>query len=170
MCGVISGVLAAIESHLGSRQVARVIYGSIIGLAVVLTFEIHPPGDGAVALSLVATALAVGFAELYSEVVGTETRTRKRVRRAELAHMLDDTVAVMLGVAFPAVFFVAATAGLIESDTAFGLARWSGLGLIATYGFCAARFSGAGLGRSLLHALAVGFIGGLLIALKALIH
>ncbi len=167
---MIRSVLAAIEAHLGSRQVARVIYGSIIGLAVVLTFEVHPPSDAAVAASLLATALAVGFAELYSEVVGTETRLRRRVRRAEVGHMLADMGAVILGAAFPAVFFVAAAVDLIASDTAFGLARWSGLGLIAGYGFCAARFTGAGLGRSVLHALAVGVIGGFLIVIKALIH
>ena len=163
-------MLAAIESHLGSQQVSRVIYGSIIGLAVVLTFELHPPSDLAVAASLVATAVAVGLAELYSEVVGTETRMRRRVRRAEVGHMLKDMGAVIVGVAFPAVFFVIAALDLIDSDTAFGLARWSGLGLISAYGFCAARFAGAGLGRSFLHALAVGVIAGFLIAIKAIIH
>src|SRR5215213_11425513 len=74
-------MLQSVEAHLGSRQVARVIYGSIIGLALVVALEAHPPSAGAVLATLWATALAVGLAELYSDVVGTETRTRRRIAR-----------------------------------------------------------------------------------------
>jgi len=165
-----AGVWATVERHLGSRQVARVIYGAIIGLALVVAFEAHPPSDGAVAGSLVATAVAVALAEVYSEVVGTETRTRRRVRQEELAHFWHDAVAVFFGVGFPAVFFVLAMAGALETDTAFTLAKWSGVGLIGFYGFCAARLAGAGLPRSLLQAFAVAAVGAVLIGVKALLH
>ena len=36
-------VLRVLEDHLGSQQVSRVIYGSIIGLALVVALEVHPP-------------------------------------------------------------------------------------------------------------------------------
>ena len=160
----------AIEAHLGTQQVARVIYGAIIGMALVVTLEAHPPRPGVVAGTLVATAVAVGLAELYSEVVGAETRNRRRVGRDQVRHILHDVVAVGFGIAFPAVFFVLAAAGVLEDDTAFVVAKWSGVGLISFYGFVAGRLSGAGLGVSLLQALAVGVIGGMLIAFKALIH
>jgi VIT1/CCC1 family predicted Fe2+/Mn2+ transporter len=160
----------AIEAHLGTQQVARVIYGAIIGMALVVTLEAHPPRPGVVAGTLVATAVAVGLAELYSEVVGAETRNRRRVGRDQVRHILHDVVAVGFGIAFPAVFFVLAAAGVLEDDTAFVIAKWSGVGLISFYGFVAGRLSGAGLGVSLLQALAVGVIGGALIAFKALIH
>jgi VIT1/CCC1 family predicted Fe2+/Mn2+ transporter len=163
-------VRRAIEAHLGSRQVARVIYGAIIGMALVVTLEAHPPRPGVVAGTLVATAVAVGLAELYSEVVGAETRNRRRVGRDQLGHILRDVTAVGVGIAFPAVFFVLAAAGVLEDDTAFTVAKWSGLGLISFYGFVAGRLSGAGLGVSVLQALAVGAIGGVLIAFKALVH
>ena len=160
----------AIEAHLGSRQVSRVIYGSIIGLALVLGLEAHPPETRAVIGSLIATAIAVGLAELYSEIVGTETRTRHRIEHGQFRHALDDVVAVAFGIAFPSVFFVLAAAGAIEQDLAFSLAKWSGLGLIGAYGFTAARFAGASLTVAILQALAVAGIGGLLIAIKALVH
>jgi VIT1/CCC1 family predicted Fe2+/Mn2+ transporter len=165
-----AGVWTTVENHLGSRQVARVIYGAIIGLALVVTLEAHPPGDGVVAGSLVATAVAVALAEVYSEIVGTETRTRRRVRREELEHFWGDALAVFVGVGFPAIFFVLAMAGALETNTAFTLAKWSGVGLIGFYGFCAARLAGAGLARSLVQALAVAAIGAVLIAVKALLH
>jgi hypothetical protein len=49
-----------LASHLGSTQVSRVIYGSIIGLALVVALEAHPPPPGAVIATLVGSAIAVG--------------------------------------------------------------------------------------------------------------
>jgi hypothetical protein len=160
----------AIETHLGTRQVARVIYGAIIGMALVVSLEAHPPRPAVVAGTLMATAVAVGLAELYSEVVGAETRNRRRVGRAQLGQLLDDVGAVAFGIAFPAVFFLLAAAGAVDGDTAFTIAKWSGLGLISMYGFLAGRLAGESMLVSLLQAVAVGVIGGALIAFKALIH
>ena len=159
-----------IEAHLGSEQVSRVIYGSIIGLALVVALEHEPPAPAVMVGTLLATAVAVGLAELYSEVVGTEARTHRRVERAAVLRILDDVGAVALGIAFPCIFFILAAGGAIEDETAFSIAKWSGLGLIGFYGFCAGRLSGAGVAASLLQAVVVGMIGGALIAIKALIH
>ena len=63
-----------------------------------------------------------------------------------------------------------AAIGALEEDAAFTIAKWSGLGLIGFYGFCAGRLSGASVAASLVQALVVGTIGGALIAVKALIH
>ena len=160
----------SLEQHLGSRQVGKVVYGSIIGMALVVAIESHPPKPSVMAVWLLGTALAVGLAEVYSEVVGAETSTRRPVGRRQLRHMWEDAAAVGFGVAFPAVFFVLATTGLMEVGTAFTIAKWSGAGLIAFYGFCAAKLAGEGLVASLLHALAVCLVGLGLIALKALLH
>ena len=124
----------AIHAHLGTEQVGRVIYGAIIGLALVLVVEQHPPAPASSPARCIATGVAVGLAELYTEVVGTETRTRRRVSREHLAEIGDDVVAVFFGVSFPSVFFFLAAAGAMELDTAFAWAKWSGLGLIGFYG------------------------------------
>lgn len=159
-----------VERHLGSRDVARVLYGAIIGLAVVLALQAHPPSASATAGLIVGTALAVGLAELYSEIVAAEARTRLPVGRPAMTAMAIEAVAVVFGAGFPAVFFVLAAAGAIEVGAAFTLSKWSGLGLICGYGYLAARLSGSGIVRALVHAAAVGVIGGALIALKALLH
>ena len=160
----------ALEAHLGSRQVSRVIYGSIIGLALVVALELHPPGNGVVIASLVATAIAVGLAELYSEIVGTETRERHRITRAQVVEILDDVGAVAFGIVFPALFFVLAVVGLFEDDTAFTLAKWSGVGLIGANGIVAGRLSGASTLAAVLQGLTAALIGAALIAVKALVH
>ena len=161
---------AAIVAHLGSRQVARVLYGSIIGLALVVALQAHPPAAGTVAALLVSTAIAVGLAELYSEYVGTETRTRRRVGREQFAEIWDEVGAVVLGVAFPAVFFALAAIGVFDRDAAFTIAKWSGLGLITAYGYAAARLTGATVLRSAYRAAIAGLIAAFLIAIKSLLH
>ena len=149
---------------------SKVVYGSIIGLALVVALEAHPPDSAAVIATLVGTAIAVALAELYSEVVGLQVRGHRRARGAERRELIADIRAVIFGVSFPAVFFILAAAGVFDQDTAFDSAKWTGLGLIALYGFVGARVSGAGLVRSLLQASTVALIGGALIALKALVH
>jgi hypothetical protein len=160
----------AVEDHLGSHDVSRVIYGSIVGLALVVALEHHPPGAGATAAAVVGAAVAVGLAEVYSDAVGEEARLRRRVTLAQLRTFAGDAGAVTFGAAFPAAFFVLAGLGAIELPTAFTLAKWSGLGLICGYGLLAARLAGAGWRRSILQAAAVGAVGGALIVLKALVH
>ncbi len=84
--------------------------------------------------------------------------------------MLEDGVVVAFGVVFPAVFFLLAAVGVVDLSTAFGLAKWSGLGLIGFYGYWAARFAGAPFGRAVVQAVVVALVGLGLIALKALVH
>jgi hypothetical protein len=163
-------IRGALRAHLDSRQVGRVVYGAIIGLALVAALEAHPPGAGTVAGLVLATAVAVALAEIYSEVLGEETRGRRRVPWAEMRHYTRDGVAVAFGVGFPAVFFALSSVGVMELDTAFTVAKWSGAGLIGFYGYCAAKLAGEGVVASLLHALAVCLVGLALIAVKAVLH
>ena len=160
----------AFMRHLGTGQVARVIYGAIIGMALIVALQTHPPSATEMTVALLSTAVAVGLAEGYSDLVGFETRMRRRVTPDELREILDDVLAVMFGVVFPDVFFGLAATGVITLDTAFDLAKWSGLGLIAFYGFCAARLAGERLAGAFLRGAAVGAIGALLILLKSLVH
>jgi hypothetical protein len=163
-------VRAAIRAHLGSRDVARVIYGTIIGLALVVAMDPHPPTDTQAVGAIVGTALAVGLAEMYSQFLGAEARERRPVGRARLRHLAGDAAAVTFGAAFPAVFFLLAAIGVVETGTAFTLAKWTGLALISGYAFLAARLAGSAVPRALLHALVLGAIAGGLIAVKALLH
>jgi hypothetical protein len=163
-------MLGFVESHLGSNQVARIVYGAIIGLALVVALEAHPPPPGVVVATVLGTGVAVGLAEIYSETLGAEVRTRTRADREVMRTIWRDTAAVVFGVAFPATFFVVAATGAIDTDTAFDLAKWCGLGLIGFYGFIAARLSGARLATALVKGLTAALIGAFLIGLKALVH
>jgi hypothetical protein len=163
-------VRATLESHLGSRQVARVVYGAIVGLTIVVAIEDHPPSAGVMAAWLVLTGLTVALAEVYSEVIGIETSERHRVTRHQFTHLLGDGWAVALGVAFPAGFFLLAVLDVLQLETAFAIAKWSGLGLIGFYGYWAARFAGSSVSRALAQGAIVAALGAIVIAFKALIH
>ena len=163
-------MLRVVEDHLGSGQVSRVIYGTIIGLALVVALEHQNPRPVAMVATLLGTAVAVGLAELYSEIVGTEVRTRRRVERARVREIARDVGAVAFGISFPALFFLLSVAGALQVETAFDVAKWSGLALTGFYGFLAARLADAGTLAALGQATAVALIGAFLIALKALVH
>jgi hypothetical protein len=167
---MIAGLRPAVAAHLGSEQVSRVVYGAIIGLALIVALEHHPPRAVAMVGSLLATAVAVGGAELYSELLGLRTREHRRATREETHHLHDDAAAVAFGIAFPAVFFLLAAVGVFTDHTAFVLAKWSGLGLIAFYGYCAERLGGRSHASALLGAAIVALVAAFLIAFKALLH
>jgi hypothetical protein len=164
------GLWEGIEAHIDSRDVARILYGAVVGLSLVIALQFHPPGPGKIAATIAGTAVAIGLAELYADFVATEVRTQARVRRGQLRALAAQAVSVTFGAGFPAVFFILAAAGAIQTHLAFTLSKWSGLGLICGYGFIAGRLAGSPTSRALVHAAAVGSIGGALIALKALLH
>ena len=159
-----------VTSHLGSRDVARTLYGAIVGLALVVGLQDHPPSPGAMAVLLAATAITIGLAELYSETVSLEARSRAPLDRRQVHSVARESIAVVIGAAFPAVFFVLAALGAFDGALAFTLSKWSGLALICAYAFLAARLAGASLRRSLVHAAALGLLAGALIAFKSVLH
>jgi VIT1/CCC1 family predicted Fe2+/Mn2+ transporter len=159
-----------IRAHLDSEQVTRVIYGAVVGLALVVALEPHPPGAATMAAIVVTTAVAVALAELYSDWIGHVLQHRTGFHREQVIEIAKDVSAVAIGIVFPDIFFLLATLGVLELDTAFTVAKWSGLGLISLYGYAAGRLSGESRKRSALQALAVTAIGIALIGFKAFVH
>src|SRR4051812_26497217 len=105
-------VRRAIAAHLASRDVARVIYGTVIGLALVVALEAHPPSASQAAVAIAGTAVAVGLAEIYSDLVGAEARMRRPLRKPQLQSAALGAGAVVFGAGFPALFFILAAAGV----------------------------------------------------------
>ena len=144
-----------------ARLRSRVVYGSIVGLAVVVALQGHPPKPAQTAASLVATAIAVALAELFSEVVTSRETTSESLREA---------AAVGFGAAFPAIFFLLEFAGVLGESAAYTWAKWTGVALLGGYGFAAARAAGVSTASAVAQALAIATVGAFLIALKALVH
>ena len=160
----------AFVAHLSSHDVVKVVYGAIVGLAVVVGLESHAGTPTQTAAAVIATAIAMALAEAYSEFVGIETRERRHVGGREIPALAANAGAVAVGAGFPAAFFILAAFGAMELETAFTLAKWSGLGLLFAYSWAASRLAGSSIPTATLHASAVGAIGVALIVIKALLH
>jgi hypothetical protein len=89
-----------------------------------------------VSATLLGTAVTVGLAERYSELVGFETGECRKASLSELRHLDADIAAVAFGIAFPGVFFVLAATGVLENEAAFTATKWTGLGLIGGVSAC----------------------------------
>jgi hypothetical protein len=163
-------VRAYLRTHLDSHHVSRVLYGAIIGLALIFSLERHPPGAQEMVLLLLGTAFTVALAEVFSDVIGTETRTHRRIQRREVRGIAGDSLAVAFGIAFPVVFFELAALGAMNLQLAFDVAEWSGIALTAFYGWSAARLAGQGHLAAAVQACAVALIGAAVIGLKVLTH
>src|SRR3954454_25137444 len=70
----------AVAAHLESHDVTRVIYGTVIGLALVVSLESHLPTAGESIAWIMGPPVAFGLAEMSSEVIGAEPRTRRPIR------------------------------------------------------------------------------------------
>jgi hypothetical protein len=163
-------VQRALANHIESGDVTRVIYGTIIGLAIVVALEAHPPTITQTIAAIAGPAVAVGLAEIYSDVIGAEARTREPIHWPDVREASLRACAVVFGAGFPVVFFVLAGAGAFTPSTAFTIAEWTGIGLILGYGYIAARLSGSGRPRAVFHACVLAAIGGALILLKSIVH
>jgi hypothetical protein len=163
-------VVATVEAHLGSQDMARVLYGAVVGLALVLALQDHPPGPGAAAGLVIATALALGLAELYAEAVSVEARTRRPIGRRQFREMLGESIAVIVGAGFPAVFFLLEALDVIGAHAAYVLSKWTGLALICGYGYLASRMAGIPHLRSIARAGVVALVGLAIIGIKSALH
>jgi len=164
------GLRQSLSAHLDSHHVAKVLYGAIIGLALIFSLERHPPGAQEMVLLLLGTAFTVALAEVFSDVIGTETRSHRRIQRPEMREIFGASLAVAFGIAFPVIFFELAALGAMQLGTAFDVAEWSGIALTAFYGWSAARLAGQGHVAAVVQACAVALIGAAVIGLKVLTH
>ena len=112
----------------------------------------------------------MALAELYSDIIGAETRTHAACRARAQAEHREAAARGRVRDRLPGGLLRPRGRGCDRVATAFTVAKWSGLGLIGLYGYFGGRLSGRSVPASILHALAVGLIGGFLIAFKALLH
>src|SRR3954463_10864696 len=100
-------VRRSVEAHLGSPDVAHIIYGAIIGLALVEALSKHPPPSGGAAATLFGSASAVaplsgraravGPPEPYRELVAAGARPPPPADRQRLRLVARESSAVVFG-------------------------------------------------------------------------
>ena len=152
---------------LDGHRVAKIIYGSIIILVVLLAMEDHPPSPTGTIATVLFTGLGVALAELYSDFIGTRIRERRLLTWAERSQMTHNVGAVLIGALLPLPFFILAGLGLMRLEVAFLFAKWILVGTLLFYGFVASRLSGHGHVLSFVYAVAASAIGLLVVLIKS---
>ena len=158
------------RAHLASRDVAHVLYGATVGLALVIATQDHPPHPYTMFGEVLGVAITVGLADMYAESVSTEARTQRPLGRAQVKDLGKEALFVVFGAGFPAVFFLLAMTDVISMAHAFTLSKWTGLVLVCGYGFLAGRLAGKSTLRAVGHAVGIAAIGVGVILLKSLAH
>ncbi len=153
-----------------AERAARAVYGTIIGLAVILALEETGAGANDVTAATVGAVIAAALAELYAQYIGAEIRERRPPAAAEIWAVAIDTAAGTLAALIPVIPFVLAELGALDRESAYDIAPWLGVGVLVAFAALANRFVGLTGGRNAVVtavALAVALV---LIGLKALVH
>jgi hypothetical protein len=157
--------------HRVAERASRAVYLTIVALAIIVAIEEAGEDVGAreVIASTVGATIITALADLYARYIAEAIRNR-RVASADLRAAAVDTAAGAVAAFVPVIPFVLAAAGAIEDQTAYDVAAWLGVGVLAAYTLFANRAAGLTGVRGLLIAGAVVALGFALIALKALVH
>lgn len=145
--------------RLDGHRAAKIVYGIIIVLVVIITLEDHPPAPLNATLSILGAAFAVALAEFYSDMVGQRIHKRDHLSWTERREVATSVGAVVIGALIPLPFFLIAGLGLITSLQAFLFAKWALIALLAAYGYAAAALSGSSRFWAIFYALLAGAIG-----------
>ncbi len=139
-------VLAVLVVQADTAITAREAIGTVLGAAVI-------------------TALA----ELYADYIGATIRSRRHLTSEERSFEARNIAYGFLTALAPVVFLVLAGLDVLELQTAFDLAIWTGVGLLGVYAVVANHLAGFSLRRSLAIGLAFTALGAVLVALKAIL-
>ena len=156
--------------HRVAQRAARAVYGSIIAVAVIVVLDEGGAEADEVIAAVIGSVIAATAAEQYAEYIGLVIRQRRHLDAGEVKESAVDAAAGALAALATLLPFVAVEFGLIEVDTAYELALWLGVGVIAAYALLANRLAGLSLRRNLLTTGVAVLIAASLIAIKALTH
>ncbi len=149
------------------HHVAKVIYGTIIILVVILAMEDHPPSTIGTVVTVLFAGFGVALAELYSDMIGTRIEKKRHLTWGERNHIIKNVSSVMVGAFFPVPFFILAWLGFLELKFAITLAKWTLVGVLLFYGYVASKLSGYSNIWSIVSATAVCTTGIIVVLIKA---
>jgi len=159
-----------LEAHLATMEMANVLYGTIVGLALVLALQDDGYPSMEIVAFLIGTAIAISLAGVFSETISRQARQRAPLTRNDRQALWRETVAELAGCGFPAIFFVLAALGVMPESAAFGVSKWTGVALVCMYAFLAGRLAGQSRPHAARYAASAAVVGLGVIELKALVH
>jgi hypothetical protein len=164
--GLEPGVGAA-HRH-GAARLAGLVYGTIVALAVIIA--VPPTPDLWRALGLVVgTNLALWLAHVYAHVLAESITAGRRATGADVRHMAQREIAVVLAVVLPSAALLLGAVGVLAEHTAVWCAFGLGVATLVGQGLAYARLERLGrLGTAIAVGINVG-VALVLVVLKVLV-
>lgn len=155
---------------LNEKFAAKVLYGLISVLAVLVVLELHPPTALAAIVTVLGTTFAIALAEAYSETVAEMLVNERKPTAAEFRHLWDE-VAPIISSSQPAILLLLlAMFGLFSVETALRIGQYVVIGLLFLYGLRVGHLLHGSLPRQILTGLVMASGGLAIVLIKALIH
>jgi hypothetical protein len=151
---------------LDGHRVAKIIYGTIIVLVVIVTLEDHPPEPWGAIASVLGASVAVALAEFYSELIGKRINEKRRLTPVEIREIMGAVSAVFIGALLPLPILILSGLDLFTVEFALMLDKWLLIALLVFYGYAAAALSGSDRLWATLFAILAGSIGGAVVLIK----
>jgi hypothetical protein len=151
------------------RRRAAGIYGTIVTAAVIVAGGIHLR-TGALVVLIVGTLLVYWVAEQYAVLIGEHAQGGNLPSRADVRSSLTETWPMVTASAVPVLALVIARAAGLSAENSAWTALYVTIGLLIVHGWTAGRASGLTGVRLVGVTLTAGFLGAVMVALKALIQ
>jgi hypothetical protein len=146
-------------------EVAAVLYGTVVVMAALTdayATERHP---AKLALVVLSSALIIWVAHLHAHAIAESLAAKRRLTRADLAHIARQELGILLAAGPPAVALLLGALGVMDETVAVWFALALGIVTLAAEGVRYARLERLGLVAAL---LPVGINVGLGLAIVAL--
>jgi hypothetical protein len=147
---------------------SRDIYGTIIVLALIVSFENYEISPIKMLISILGTLLVIAIAETYVITQKESYYKKRRLTPAEFKYIVKHEFQIMLASEIPVLVFVLQHFQLISIDTAFTLAKILGLLAIFSFSIIIERAMKKPWAQTILYSLISTGIGFLIIGLKIL--
>jgi hypothetical protein len=147
-------------------EVAAVLYGTVVVMAALTdayATERHP---AKLALVVLSSALVIWVAHLHAHAIAESLAAKRRLTRADLAHIARQELGILLAAGPPTVALMLGALGVMDETVAVWSALALGILMLASEGVRYARLERLGLVAALLPvAINVG-LGLAIVALK----
>ena len=163
-------MLINFKVRLNREQIAKVIYGSILILVVVLALEEEHFVGVKNSVLVLFTAFAIMLAELYSDVISSMIENKRNLSLEEWQQVVLNSGAVMVAAFLPALCFLLGGLAVIPHETSFQLAKWSAVLLLGLYGYLSTSLAGRSQAWRLTGAASAILIGLIIVSVKFLLE
>lgn len=158
---------STLAKYYGNDRAAKVIYGSILIFAYLLTQDHN---NNASALALVSgtffAAVAIVLAEIYAEILGKTIRQKKRLNKQQRTEVEKDSLAIVSVSFWPSFFFLLSYLGVFSVQMAFNISYVLLLAILFMFNYSASRLSEQSKLVSIVMASLVTAIGLIIIIAK----